>query len=449
MRSIKKSTSFVCQECGYDSPAFLGKCPECGVWGSMKEISIRSASWRMADEILNKTNKPLEKVSPITLDEIKLSDTVRLKTAFSEFDTVVGGGIVPGSVTILAGDPGIGKSTLLLQLGLSLALEKKKVFYITGEESTEQVKLRASRITNGKKKDSFEHFLLVSHTNTDALAAIMQEVKPILVIVDSIQTMESEHVGGLAGSIPQVRYAALSFIRVAKTLGIPIFLIGHVTKEGMVAGPMTLSHMVDTVLFLEGEKGLNTRILRSFKNRFGPIDEVGIFTMEEKGMSQLKSADYLFFDKDGQSTPGSVAVAILEGTRTFIVEIQALVVFSKLPFPRRVASGIDGRRLELLLAVLQKHCNVPIHTMDVFVNVAGGLRISDPSSDLGVCLSLYSSLKNKALPKTIAISEVGLLGELRSVPMLEKRIKEAKKLGFTKIFSMKSHRFLADLMRTV
>ncbi|MBI2032155.1 MAG: DNA repair protein RadA, partial [Candidatus Levybacteria bacterium] len=286
--------------------------------------------------------------------------------------------------------------------------------------------------------------LLISLSNINAAVEVIENVSPSLVIIDSIQTMESENLTGLAGSVGQVRYATGEVIKIAKRLGISIIIVGHVTKEGMVAGPMILSHMVDTLLFLEGEKYTRTRILRSLKNRFGPIDEVGVFTMDEKGMVEAKNPESLFIEEKKEDTPGSVLVVTLEGTRAFLVEIQALVVFSKLPMPRRVASGIETKRLELLLAVLQKHGKIPVDTMDVYVNVAGGLKLSDPAADLGICLAILSSFRNIAMGRTVAVAEVGLLGELRRVADLEKRVKEAKKLGFSNIIGADKFKTLSE-----
>src|SRR3989344_1322517 len=379
---MKSKISFVCQECGYESPKYLGKCPECGEWNSLREIKIEPKALKFTGR---KENVAVKKLS-----EVKLEEKQRILTGFSEMDGVLGGGIVKGSVILLAGDPGIGKSTLLLQVGLSLA-KRNKILYISGEESEGQIKLRAKRII---KETNQTGFFLVSETNTDSIASIAQQLEPSLIIIDSIQTMESENLSGLSGSVGQVRYAASQFIKIAKSLNIPIFIVGHVTKEGMVEGPMILSHMVDTVLFLEGEKFTSTRILRSFKNRFGTIDEVGIFAMEEKGLAQVINPEQYFLGKNQDKAPGSVLVATLEGSRPFLVEIQALVVFSKLPMPRRVSSGIDYKRLELLLAVLQKHAGINLDSSDVFINVAGGLKLSDPAADLGMCLAVYSSLKN-------------------------------------------------------
>lgn len=473
----KPTVSFVCQECGYDSPAFMGKCPECGAWNSLKEFRISNAKSQISNA------RPQKDIKPQTLSEIVYDETKRLLTGYGEVDGVLGGGIVPGSVILVAGDPGVGKSTLLLQIALNIASGKEKgmgmaasmdkglrqkiknpiplnnnftgsenqtqnrcVLYVSGEESAQQVKLRANRLA---KELPDKNLLILSLTDVDAAVAAIEETKPAFVVVDSIQTLESEALTGLSGSVGQVRYAALQLIRVAKQLQIPIVIVGHVTKEGMVAGPMVLSHMVDVVIFLEGEKTTGTRILRSLKNRFGPVDEVGIFTMEGEGMKEVTNPQQIFLDGKKKPVPGSVLTVTLEGTRAFLVEVQALVVFSKLPMPRRVASGIDPKRLELLLAVLQKHCNLPIATMDVFVNVAGGLTLKDRGADLAICLALFASLKNLPLSKTVAISEVGLLGELRNVPMIDKRIKEAQKLGFESIITAKSNEYLVNIIKEI
>lgn len=474
----KQIISFVCQECGYDSPAYLGKCPECGSWNSFKEIKlgprVKGERSSLGSTIqLNAVPEPLIKVSRINYE--------RISTGFSEMDGVLGGGIVPGSVMLLAGDPGIGKSTMLLQLCLNLASPKDtkilsnkdikseskehlvsqysnisisspKVLYVSGEESKEQVSMRAGRLideepgTRNQGSGMLDNLLLLSMTNTDAVVRAIEDTKPSIVIIDSIQTMESENGGGLSGSVSQIRYASTQFIRSAKQNNIPFILVGHVTKEGMVAGPMTLSHMVDTVLFLEGEKLTRTRVLRSLKNRFGPVDEVGIFLMEEKGMIEVKNPEQVFLREQQANIPGSVLVAIMEGSRPFLVEIQALVVYSKFPMPRRVASGVDSRRVELLLAVLQKHCRLPLENYDVFVNIAGGARVTDPAVDLGICMAVYSSLRSVPLHKTVCIAEVGLLGELRKVPSLEKRVKEAKKLGFNTIVSAGDFKTLPQVL---
>lgn len=435
---MKSSTSFVCSECGYDSPAFMGKCPECGTWNSLREIKVAT----VADRKPGFSAGTAQVFEPKRLTEIKFEEKNRTKTGFSELDSVLGGGIVPGSVTLLAGDPGIGKSTLLLQLALSLSKGPQAVLYISGEESEQQIKLRANRLTKLKHDNLF----LLSITNTDAATEVIVKTKPSLVVVDSIQTMESENLTGLSGSVGQVRYAAMEFIKVAKSLNIPTILVGHVTKEGMVAGPMVLSHMVDTVLFLEGEKLTKVRILRGLKNRFGPVDEVGVFEMAEGGMAEVKNPEQVFLFENKKDAVGTVLTATLEGTRAFLVEIQALAVYSKLPMPRRVASGIDGRRLELLLAVLQKHARLAVDGMDIYVNVAGGLKLSDRASDLAICLAIFSSFKNIPLGKTVCISEVGLLGEMRPVLELGKRTREAKKLGFTSIIGSDKYKTLGEVI---
>ena len=411
------------------------------MWNTLKEFRTQSSSVKNT----RTSNIQRTDVKPHKLSEIIHQEKDRFTTGFSEMDSVLGGGIVPGSVVLLAGDPGIGKSTLLLQMALNISLKGKDVLYISGEESEQQIKMRAVRLTKNLKNDSL---FLVSLTNTDEIVNLIQNSKLGLVIIDSIQTMESENLSGLSGSVGQVRFAASEFIKVAKTLNIPTVLVGHVTKEGMVAGPMVLSHMVDTVLFLEGEKNTGTRILRSLKNRFGPVDEVGIFAMQEGGMAEIKNPEQIFLTKSNNA-PGSVLVANLEGTRAFLVEVQALLIYSKLPMPRRVTAGIDYKRLELLLAVLQKHARLPVEQMDVFVNAAGGMKITDPACDLGICLSILSSIKNINLSRVVGIAEVGLLGELRTPPFLEKRIKEAKKLGFTKIITPKDYHSIEEVVASL
>lgn len=442
----KAQVNFVCQECGYDTPQWLGKCPQCGEWNTLKEF--RESKIKEARVgILGTNNSSIE---PQKLNQIVYQEKSRIQTKYQELNTVLGGGIVRGSVSLIAGDPGVGKSTLLLQLAISLAEDGQKILYVSGEESVDQIKMRAVRIkaqeAKKTKEDPDDNLFLLSLSDADAIVEQIDKMKPDLVVIDSIQTIESQNVSGLSGSVGQVRYGTLQFVRIAKQLNIPIVIVGHVTKEGMVAGPMVLSHMVDTVLFLEGEKFTKTRILRSLKNRFGPVDEVGIFLMEGDGMQEANNPEQLFLAEPQQNVPGSVIVATLEGSRAFLVELQALAVTTRLPMPRRVVSGVDGRRVELLLAVLQKHCRLPVDTMDVFVNVAGGIKLADPGIDLGICLAVYSSIKNIPLSQTVGIAEVGLLGELRAVSGLEKRTKEAEKLGYKNIITAKKYKILSKVL---
>jgi DNA repair protein RadA/Sms len=440
----KTSTLFVCNECGYESSKWYGKCPECNAWNSFAQVA--QADIRATKSSLSRTI-----AAPQNIGKIKSVAEQRTSTGYAEFDRVLGGrdknvGMVPGAVMLLSGDPGVGKSTIMLQLGLNLAKQGKTVVYVTGEESESQVKMRAERITSTKSLDSMPLFILAT-TNIDSALESAGQVKPDLVIIDSIQTMVSEELTGFAGSIPQIRYATSRLVAFAKTNNIPVYLIGHVTKDGMVAGPMILSHMVDTVLYLEGETLTGTRILRTYKNRFGDTSEVGIFIMEEGGLVELADASAFFVDKKDGSVPGSCVAVIMEGSRPLLVEIQALVVPSNLAYPRRVANGIAEKRLELLLAVLQKHVKIPIEKMDVFVNVVGGLKVQEPAVDLAVCLSIVSSFRGKALNSTVAIAEVGLLGELKHVVNLEKRIKEATKLGFKKVLSAQTGKFLDSIIK--
>lgn len=366
--------------------------------------------------------------SPQELKDISVKETKRISSSFEELDRVLGGGIVPGSVVLLAGDPGIGKSTILLQVCAKLS-----GLYISGEESVHQVKIRADRLGLGNSK-----MQILADTNADNICEQLQKLEPAFAVIDSIQTMETEDLSGMAGAVGQVRETASRFIRVAKENTIPIIIVGHVTKDGAIAGPKVLEHLVDTVLYLEGEKFQTLRILRVTKNRFGPLDEVGVFEMVEEGMKEVKNPSELFLGEKNSAnqTPGSITVCTMEGSRPLLVEIQALVIPTKLAMPRRVGSGIDYNRLQLILAILQKRLGLPLYECDVYVNVAGGLKVSEPAGDLACALALISSFKNKPLPKnTCAIGEMGLLGELRRVGNLEKRIKEAKRLGFTNVIS--------------
>jgi DNA repair protein RadA/Sms len=387
----------------------------------------------------------VQQAKPQKLSEVRHIEKNRLKSGFEEFDRVMGGGIVPGSVTLLAGDPGIGKSTLLLHV-----IAKIGGLYVSGEESAEQIKLRAKRL--GISGDNIS---VLSETNVEAivegLSVISNQVSEnrqlktdnSLVIIDSIQTLSSSDLEGMAGSVGQIRHCAEVLVGVAKSSSISIIIIGHVTREGTIAGPKVLEHMVDTVLYLEGERFANARILRTYKNRFGAIEEVGIFEMDEKGLKEIANPSALFLQDRVKNVPGSVVTVIMEGTRPMLIEIQALAVASALVMPRRIANGFDYNRLQLLVAILQKRLNIPLGNFDVFVNVSGGIKIMEPAADLAVALAILSSFKNKPLDsKTAVFGEVGLLGEVRLTGSDDRRTKEAKRLGFTTVMTPKTVRSL-------
>ena len=378
---------------------------------------------------------------PIKLNDIKTADTKRSLTNISELDRVLGGGLVPGQVILIAGEPGIGKSTLLIQLAENLG----NILYVCGEESVNQVKVRADRL--GVKKTNIELF---ENTDVDEVIEQISSTGQNIsaVIVDSIQTITTSDLSGMAGSVGQVRECAFRLLRIAKDKNIPLFMVGHVTKEGTVAGPAVLAHIVDTVLWFEGDKSLTTRILRAVKNRFGPTDEVGIFSMEDSGLIPLENAEKAFLEDAKTQVAGSVVTSILQGTRPLLVEIQALVVPTKLAIPRRIAQGIDSRRLELLLAVLTRRAGLPMYDQDVFINIAGGLKVTEPATDLAICLAVASAYFDKPISrKVLAVGEVGLLGEVRKVVAEDKRLKEAKRMGFTTSISSKDFGFVRDVIK--
>ena len=381
--------------------------------------------------------------APLRLKEIKITGKGKFPTGIEEFDRVLGGGLVPGSVVLLAGEPGIGKSTLLLQLCQAIG-RQSTILYLSGEESAEQLKIRAERL--GLKSDNL---FLANETNLEEVEAKLENQSWQLVIIDSIQTLWSDQLSGTAGSIGQVRESAARLINLTKPKGIPLLLVGQVTKEGAIAGPMTLAHMVDAVLFLEGERFQALRLLRGIKNRFGPTDEVGVFEMTEKGLVGVANPSKVFLGTL-EKVPGSVTFCALEGTRPILVEIQALVTKSFLAVPRRVANGFDYNRLVLLTAVLQKSLNLPLWDQDIYLNVAGGFKIGEPAADLAVCLAIISSFKNKPLPaKTCAFGEVGLLGEIRRVAQEEKREKEAKRLGFENLITSRNTKNLLQAIKNL
>lgn len=437
---MKSRSSFVCQQCGYESPQWYGKCPECGTWESMVETVKEVSSSKL--QVSRKFK--VSTVTPQKLSDIQHIENNRLKSGYDEFDRVMGGGAVPGSVTLLAGDPGIGKSTLLLHV-----IGKIGGMYVSGEESGEQIKLRAQRLgIDGSTITVYSENRLESILEALNSWKTEEYSKKQIIVIDSIQTISSVELSGVSGSVGQIRYCAEELVQFAKNSGIPLLIIGHVTKEGEIAGPKILEHMVDTVLYLEGERYQNARILRTLKNRFGAVEEVGIFEMEEKGLKEIANPSELFLKDRVKNVPGSVVTIIMEGSRPLLIEIQGLTVPSQLPIPRRVTNGFDYNRLQLLVAILQKRLNIPLGTSDVIVNVSGGMKVAEPACDLAVAMAIISSFKNIPVPpKTAVIGEVGLLGEVRSVVHEERRIKEAQRLGFTTVFSPKTMKNLQQAVK--
>ena len=419
----KVKSKYVCQQCGYESAGYLGKCPECGNWGSFVEEIMNPASDKKVLSIIDDT-------PPVKVCEITTRQETRFSTQISEFDRVLGGGIVQGSVILLAGDPGIGKSTLLLQTGGTLTANNKKVLYTSAEESLSQIKLRAERLNI-----SSDNLYIYAQTQLEAIKKQIEDLKPDLVIVDSIQAIYSQEVQSTAGSVSQIRECCNSLINIAKRNGIAIIVIGHVTKEGNIAGPKILEHMVDTVIQFEGDKYKTHRILRSIKNRFGNTSEVGIFEMEESGLREITNPSELFIkDVENIQAPGSVTIVTNEGSRPMLVEIQALVGTTPYPTPRRVANGVDTGRVHQILAVLEKRVGLNLSRQDVYINVIGGMDITETAADLGIALAITTCARDIVLDKATAIvGEIGLSGEIRAVSNIEKRIIEAQKLGFKKI----------------
>jgi len=446
---VKNKSIFVCQSCGAEYPKWQGRCNQCGQWNSLVEEVIEG---QKTSSLGPKVKKGRVK-KPLKFSKVRSKELLRIKIGIVELNRVLGGGIVPGSLVLLAGSPGIGKSTLLTQLALDLGKvsktksKKKKskkslnsILYICGEESPSQVKIRIKRLTD-KKQSVVENLLFLPETKIeDILSTIKSFASRIdLIIVDSIQSLWTERLTGSAGTVGQVRHCSNILLNIAKITNIPVILIGHVTKEGSIAGPKVLEHLVDTVLYLEGDEKHDFRILRTTKNRFGPTDEVGVFQMTDKGMKEIKNpADIFLEQRKEKSPPGSAVVVTMQGIRPMLVEIQALVVSSQLAIPRRVASGIDRKRLQVLSAVLQKRAGLRLASQDIFVSVTGGLKLTEPAVDLGISLAIVSSLKNKPLPsKSVCIGEVGLLGEIRKVSFIKKRLKEAEKLGYKTIIGQK------------
>ena len=411
----KEQMLFVCGQCGFESRKWLGRCPDCGAWSSLTEQKRPSAP---------RKDRESAGVQPLTSGEEQ--ECLRLVTGIGEMDRVLGGGIVPGSLVLIGGDPGIGKSTLILQLLASLAAKSLQVLYVTGEESVGQIRMRAGRL--GIRE---EHILVSTENCVEAIIELAGKMQPALLAVDSIQTVYSEEVGSAPGSVTQVREAAARLLRLAKSNHVPVLLVGHVTKDGAIAGPRVLEHMVDTVLYFEGDRGQIFRILRTVKNRFGSTNEIGVFEMKESGLIGVENPSALFLAERPVHVPGSVVLPSIEGTRPILVEVQALVSRSSLGTARRTAIGADPQRLALLTAVLEKKLGVTLFDHDIFLNIAGGIRIDEPALDLGMVAALLSSFFEKPIePDTVVCGEVGLAGEVRAVGQMELRLREAGRLGF-------------------
>lgn len=415
-----KKTVFFCQECGFESPKWMGQCPGCRQWNTFVEEIVSQTSAK-----IKSGGTSSKRNTPVTLSQVELNEEERMLTGLKELDRVLGGGIVAGSMTLVGGDPGIGKSTLLLQVCRNLA-DKINVLYISGEESLKQIKLRAKRI--GVFSDKLR---LLCETNLDIIRQIIENEKPEVVIIDSIQTMYNEEVGSAPGSVSQVRESTGVLMQIAKGLGVSVFIVGHVTKDGNVAGPRVLEHMVDTVLYFEGDRHASYRILRGVKNRFGSTNEIGVFEMREEGLVEVENPSEFMLDGKPQGASGSVVACSIEGTRPILIEIQALVCQSNFGLPRRTAAGTDFNRVNLLMAVLEKRMGMNLSSSDAYVNIAGGIRMNEPAIDLGILLAIVSSYKDIVIPDDVLVfGEVGLSGEVRAVSMAEQRVQEAKKLGF-------------------
>ena len=422
MTKSKKSTVFFCQNCGFESAKWMGQCPGCREWNTFVEEQVSTAALKK-----NGTQGSTARQKPAVLSEITMEKEDRISTGMQELDRVLGGGVVAGSLTLVGGDPGIGKSTLLLQVCRNFSDAGAKVLYISGEESLKQIKMRAERI--GSFNDNL---LLLCETNLSLIEDTIRSRKPQIVIIDSIQTMYSEDVSAAPGSVSQVRESTALFLQLAKGLGVSIFIVGHVTKEGTVAGPRVLEHMVDTVLYFEGDRYASYRILRSVKNRFGSTNEIGVFEMREEGLTEVRNPSEYMLSGRPKDACGCVIACTVEGTRPLMVEMQALVCHSNFGIPRRQATGVDFNRVNLLMAVLEKRLGLQMSGCDAYVNLAGGIRIQEPAVDLGMVMAIVSSFKNRPVDEsTVVFGEVGLSGEVRAVSLAEQRLQEAVKLGFT------------------
>ena len=417
-----KTTVFFCQSCGYESSKWMGQCPACREWNTFVEESIDKKSAAKGGK-----SSTASEAKAVPLSDIKLTQEERMSTGIGELDRVLGGGIVQGSLVLVGGDPGIGKSTLLLQVCRNLSNQEIRVLYISGEESLQQIKIRAERI--GTFRDSLS---LLCETNLDVIKTVIDRQKPQVVVIDSIQTMYNEEVSSAPGSVSQVRESTGVLMQIAKGMGISIFIVGHVTKEGVVAGPRVLEHMVDTVLYFEGDRHAAYRILRGVKNRFGSTNEIGVFEMRQNGLTEVENPSEYMLSGKPEGASGSVVACSMEGTRPILIEVQALVCHSSFGIPRRTAAGTDFNRVNLLMAVLEKRLGLKLGDCDAYVNIAGGIKMNEPAIDLGIVLAIISSYRERPIDeKTICFGEVGLSGEVRAVSMAEQRVSEAKKLGFT------------------
>lgn len=427
---MASNTVFFCKECGYESAKWLGKCPGCNSWNSFVEEKINKKN---TSKTTGSHLSTFSKTSTVKkLKDIVVTKEIRLNTGYEELNRVFGGGIVEGSLNLIGGEPGIGKSTLIMQVCSNLA-SIGKVLYVSGEESETQVKLRADRL-----KVNSDNILFFNETSIDIIENKIEEINPKICIIDSIQTMYDEEISSTPGSVSQVKEVTARLMYLAKKQNLTMIVIGHVTKDGVIAGPRILEHMVDTVIYIEGERFLSHRIVRGVKNRFGSTNEIGIFDMKDEGMIEVTNMSDIFLTKSDKNLPGTAVVATVEGTSTILMEVQALTTHSYYNMPRRVANGIDLNRLNMLIAVLEKRCSLNLSSQDIYVNVIGGMKVDEPAVDLSVAMAIVSSYKNIVIDsKTVFLGEIGLTGEIRNITNFEKRIKEISKLGYNKIYTNK------------
>lgn len=427
----KIKTKYVCQECGYENSKWLGKCPECSKWNTfVEEIEEKTSKSNKEVFVIDKSSS-----RPLNINSIETIKEQRFSTCINELDRVLGGGVVKGSLVLVGGDPGIGKSTLLIQVSSNVANSGKKVLYISGEESASQIKMRAQRL--GIKSDNLYIF---AENNLSIIEAHLESVNPDLIILDSIQTVFSPEITSAPGTVSQIKEGTSRFMKISKRMGISTFVVGHVTKEGALAGPKVLEHMVDTVLYFEGERFNTYRLIRAVKNRFGSTNELGVFEMREVGLVELENPSKILIAEKPKDVAGSIIISTVEGTRPMLLELQALASPTSFGIPKRTATGVDYNRVSLLMAVLEKRVGMQIQNQDIYINVVGGIKINEPSIDLGIVMAIASSFRNIPIDGNVAITgEVGLTGEVRAVSFIEKRIAECKKLGFTKIVIPKSN----------